>query len=117
MSLPKHPDRERELEVRVCDGTRLVEDTFNGFLRPRAILQYHRFENSAKFVNIAHRKLTGHNKTNSPFDWFSMRVFRVHESHYSPTCLYNLGIFMLDPSNQLARLPLGQSERLNQGEV
>lgn len=36
--LSKHPDRERELEVRVRDRTRLVEHTLNRLLRPRAVL-------------------------------------------------------------------------------
>lgn len=34
MRLPKHPNRERELEVRVRDGTSFVENAFNGFLWP-----------------------------------------------------------------------------------
>lgn len=40
MRLPKHPDREREFEVGICDGARLVEDTFNGLLWPRTILSF-----------------------------------------------------------------------------
>ena len=37
--LAKHPDRERELEVRVRDCARLVEHALDRLLRPRAVLQ------------------------------------------------------------------------------
>jgi hypothetical protein len=36
--LAEHPDRERELEVRVRDRAAFVEHTLDGFLRPRAVL-------------------------------------------------------------------------------
>ena len=38
MGFPEHPDRERELEVRVCNGDILVEDALDRLLRPRAVL-------------------------------------------------------------------------------
>ena len=31
---PEHPNRERELEVRVRDRARLIEHALDGFLRP-----------------------------------------------------------------------------------
>lgn len=110
--LAEHPDWERELEIRIRDGTRLIEDTLDRFLSPRTVLyaQTHPGPVNVRFYLFIYRAegthgfLAAHDKLHAALDRVCVRVLRVHQGEHRPAGLNNLAILMLDPCTLFARL-------------
>jgi hypothetical protein len=83
----KHPDRERELEVRIRDRDVLVEHTFDRLLRPRAVGQ-----------------LAAHDELNRSPDRSGVGVACIDEPECCPCGLHDLRTFVLNPCADLTAL-------------
>lgn len=61
--LSQHPNGEGELEVGIGDRACLIEHPFNGFLRPRSILDYQKGKSwdasEIKWCKVRAKRLTG----------------------------------------------------------